>query len=168
MVKLKDLKRIRLMQNIPEHLLKIIADESQLSIFGAGTQLITNKEMANTFYMLVMGEVAVKQELTPDIDVIFANIQSGAAFGTSALIEGQTASYTAICQEPCEVITLSGRRMTELFEKNHELAYYMLRGAATQYKRNMDRRAQMIIKILNENPELRETIDDLETLTLVI
>lgn len=168
MVKLKDLKRINFLKNMPEHLLEIIADEAQLSIFGEGTQLITSREMVNTFYMLVMGEVSVKKSLTPDIDVIFAYIQSGSVFGTSALIQGQTASYTAICQEPCEVITLSGTRMNQLFGENHELAYYMLRGAATQYKRNMDRRSQMIIKVLDEHPELKETIDDIETLTLTI
>jgi CRP/FNR family transcriptional regulator, cyclic AMP receptor protein len=168
MVKIEDLKRINLLKNFPDHLLEIIANEAQLSIFGTDTQLIAAKEPVATFYMLIMGQVAVKRELTPKIDIILDNIQSGSSFGTSALIEGSTASYTAVCQEPCEAITLSGNRMQQLFKENHELAYLMMLGVAKQYKNKMDTRAQMIMKTLNENPELKEDINDIENLTLVI
>ncbi|MBT7261705.1 MAG: cyclic nucleotide-binding domain-containing protein [Desulfobacula sp.] len=168
MVKIEDLKRINLLKNFPDHLLEIIANEAQLSIFGTDTHLIAAKEPVATFYMLIMGQVAVKRELTPKMDIILDNIQSGSSFGTSALIEGSTASYTAVCQEPCEAITLSGTRMQQLFKENHELAYLMMLGVAKQYKRKMDTRAQMIMKTLNENPELKEDINDIENLTLVI
>ncbi|MBU2454002.1 MAG: cyclic nucleotide-binding domain-containing protein, partial [Proteobacteria bacterium] len=157
-----------LLKDVPNHLLEIIANEAQLSIFGIDTQLITVNDKVDTFYMLIMGQVLVKKELTAEIDVILDYIQSGSSFGTSALIKGSKASYTAICQEPCEVITLSGKRMIQLFETNHELAYYMMLGVARQYKRHMDLRAQMIIKTLDENPELKEDINDIENLTLVI
>jgi len=168
MVKIEDLKRINLLRNFPDHLFEIIAKEAQLSIFGADTKLIAVNKPIDTFYMLIMGQVAVKRELTPKIDIILDNIQSGSSFGTSALIKGSTANYIAICQEPCEVITLSGERMQQLFKENHELAYYMMLGVAKQYKRKMDTRAQMIMKTLNENPELKEDINDIENLTLVI
>ncbi|WP_457551754.1 Crp/Fnr family transcriptional regulator [Desulfobacula sp.] len=168
MVKIEDLKRINLFKEFPDHLLDIIAKEAQLSIFGTGTQLISASEPVDKFYMLVMGQVSKKKELTPDIDVILDYIQSGSSFGTAALLQGATASYTAVCQEPCEVITLSGDRMKQLFENNHELAYYMLLGVSKQSKRIMDTRAQMITKTLEEHPELKEEINDIENLTLVI
>ena len=168
MVKIEDLKRINLLKDFPDHLLKIIANEAQLSIFGTDTQLITANEKADKFFMLIMGQVAIKAELTPEIDVILDNIQSGSSFGTSALIKGSTATYTAICQEPSEVITLSGSRMKQLFKENHELAFNMMFGVAKQYKKKMDIRAQMIMKTLDENPELKEDIKDIENLTLVI
>ena len=40
MVKIDDLKRINLLKDFPDHLLEIIANEAQLSIFGTDTQLI--------------------------------------------------------------------------------------------------------------------------------
>lgn len=168
MVKIEDLKRINMLRDFPDRLLELIANEASLSIFGADTQLITVKEKIDTFFMLVMGQVAVKKELTPEIDVIFDYLQSGSSFGTAALLKGATASYTAVCQEPCEVITLSGKRMMQLFELNHELAYYMMLGVARQYKKNRDIRAQMIMKTLEESPEFKEDIHDIEELTLVI
>ncbi len=160
MVKIEDLKRINLLKNVPGHLLEILAKEARLSIFGEGTQLITVNEPIDTFYMLIMGQVAIKKEITPDIDVILDYIQSGSSFDTSAFIRDSTAFYTAVCLEPCEVITLSGERMLELFEKNHELAYYMMLDVSNQYKRYMDKRSQMILKTLQQNPDVEEDIYD--------
>jgi len=168
MVKIEDLKRINMLRDFPGHLLEIIAREANLTIFGTGTRLATNYEKLDTFYMLIMGQVAVKKALTPEIDIIFEYVQSGSSFGSSAFIEGSTSAYTIICQEPCETISLSGKRMIELFKKNHELAYYMMLGIARQYKKNMDTRAKMIMKTLDENPELRDDIHDIENLALVI
>ncbi|OGR22288.1 MAG: Crp/Fnr family transcriptional regulator [Desulfobacterales bacterium RIFOXYA12_FULL_46_15] len=167
MVKIEDLKRINLLRDIPDHLLEIISREAQLNIYGKDTQLMTIHEKVDTFFMLIMGQVAIKKELTPRIDIIFDFIQSGSSFGTSALMEGSISSYTAVCQEPCEAITLSGLRIRELFKDNHELAYYMLQGAARQYKKKMDIRAKMIIKTLDENPELKGAVHDIENLTPV-
>jgi len=168
MVKIEDLKRINLLRDFPDHLFEIIANEAQLSIFGEDTHLITVNEKVDTFYMLIMGQVAIKKELTPQIDVILDNIQSGSSFGTSALIKGSRATYTAVCQESSEAITLSGKRMRQLFKENHELAFHMMFGVAKQYKRHLDMRAQMIMKTLDKNPELKEDIKDIENLTLVI
>ncbi len=168
MVKVEDLKRINMLRDFPEHLLEIIAGEASLTIFGTGAQLATFHKKTDSFYMLIMGQVAVKKALNPEIDIIFDYIQSGSSFGSSAFIEGATSGYTIICQEPCETISLSGERMMELFKENHELAYYMMQGIARQYKKNMDNRAKMIMKTLDENPELRDDIHDIENLALVI
>lgn len=165
MVKIEDLRRIRLFKNSPDHLLEIISKEAQLSVFNTDTQLIKIHEKVDTLYMLIMGQVAVKRELTSEIDVILDYVQSGASFGVSSIVIGSTATYTAICQEPCEVITLSGQRMIELFEQNHELAYYMMSDVSKQYKRYMDIRADMILKTLGEKRIIREKIYDVETLS---
>jgi len=164
MVKIEELKRINILKEIPDHLLGIIANEAQLSIFGTDTQLIAPNEKVDTFHMLLMGQVAIKVELTPEIDVVLDYIQSGSSFGTCALLKDSTSSYVAICQEPCEMITLSGERMQALFEENHELAYHMMSGVAKQYKRRMDFRAQMVMKTLGENSELKEETKDIKSL----
>jgi signal-transduction protein with cAMP-binding, CBS, and nucleotidyltransferase domain len=156
MVKIEDLKRISLFNDVPVHLLEIIAREAQLSIFGTDTRLATINEQLDTFYMLIMGQVAIIKELTPEIDVIIDYVQSGSCFGISSILEGSKSFYTATCQEPCEVITLSGQRMIQLFEENHELAYYMMLDVSKQYKRYMDIRAQMILKTLDKNREYKE------------
>lgn len=165
MVKIEELKRINLFKNSPDHLLEIISREAQLSIFNTDTQLITINESVDTLYMLIMGQVAVIRQLTQDIDVILDYVQSGASFGISSIIQGATATYTAICQEPCEVITLSGQKMIELFEQNHELGYYVMKDVSRQYKRHIDIRANMILKTIGKDRELKDEIYNIKYLS---
>lgn len=165
MVKIEDLKRIEMFKKVPDHLLEIISQEAQLNIYGTNTQLFTKGDTIDTFYLMIMGQVALKVALTDEIDVILDNIQSGRSFGSSALTQGSTAFYTAVCQEPCEVITLYGPRLLELFEANQELAYHVMSGVAGQYKQTMDTRARMIMETLEENPEYRQGILDISKLT---
>ncbi|MCF6247490.1 MAG: Crp/Fnr family transcriptional regulator [Desulfobacula sp.] len=160
MVNIEDLKRINMLKDIPEHLLEIVAKEAQLSIYGADTQLITVNAKVENFYMLIMGQVAIKRNVTPDVDVILEYIQSGHSFGTFALIEGSKAFYSAVCQETCEIITVSGEKMIRLFEKNHELAYYIMMDVSKRYKRFMDKRSQMILKTLVDDSDMKEDIYD--------
>ncbi len=160
MVKIEDLKRINLLKNLPEHLLEIIAREAQVSIFSTGAELITVNKTIENFCMLIMGQVAIKRKITPDIDVILEYIQSGNSFGTSAMIEGSTAFYSAVCQEPCEIITVPGERMIQLFEENHELGYFIMMDVSKRYKRFMDNRAQMILKTHDEDLDMKEDIYD--------
>lgn len=166
MVRIEDLKRINMMKDFPDHVLEKIAAEAHLSIFSTHARLLVINEPVDAFYMLIMGQVAIKNELTPDIDVVLDYIQSGSSFGSSAFMEGATATYTAVCQEPCEAITLSGNRMRKMMGEDRELAFYLLRGVARQYKKKMDTRAHMIIKTLDEHPELKPDILDIHDLTL--
>ncbi|MEH0023030.1 MAG: cyclic nucleotide-binding domain-containing protein [Desulfobacter sp.] len=167
MVKIEDLKRINMFKKMPDDLLEILSREAQLNIYGTGTTLFSVGDAIDTFYLMIMGQVALKVVLTDDIDVILDNLQAGRSFGSSALLADARASYTAVCQEPCEVVTLHGPRMLELFETNKALAYHMMTGVAGQYKRTMDKRARMIMKTLDEHPELKLRMQDLDELTPV-
>ena len=165
MVKIEDLKRIDMFKKVPDHLLDIISQEAQLNIFGTNTQLFTVGDKIDTFYLIVMGQVALKVALSEDIDVILDNLQAGRSFGSSALLEGAVASYTAVCQEPCEVISIYGPRLTELFQTDRELAYHVMTGVAGQYKRTMEERAKMIIRTLEDHPEWKQGVYDISKLT---
>ncbi|MCK5099221.1 MAG: cyclic nucleotide-binding domain-containing protein [Desulfobacteraceae bacterium] len=165
MVKIEDLKKINLLNGLPDELLEIIAPAAQLSIFNTDTILFEPNEDIDTFYMLVMGQVALKVALSDDVHVILDSLQSGASFGVASLVPGTNPSSTAVCQEPCEVITLNSKKMTLLFEENPELGYQVMRRLAIRYKKKMNLRTNMIMKTLELNPELKTKIDDIETLT---
>ncbi len=167
MVKIEDLKKINLLNGLADDLLEIMAPEAQLSIYNTDTVLFDTDEDIDTFYMLVMGQVSLKLALSPDVNVILDTIQSGSSFGVASLVPGTNASSRAVCQEPCEVITLGAERMTRLFEEHNELGYKMMLRLAIHYKNIMDNRTAMIMKTLDKNPELKQKILDLETLTPV-
>ena len=165
MVKIEDLKKINLLNGLPDNLLEIIASEAHVSIYNTDTVLFDTNEDIDTFYMLIMGQVAHKVPLSPDVNIILDTIQSGSTFGIASLVPGTNASSTAVCQEPCEVITLSSKKMTQLFEKHHELGYQVMLRLAQHYKIKLDNRTNMIMKTLDNNPEFKHKIDDIESLT---
>ncbi len=165
MVKIEDLKKIDLLNGLSDNLLELIAPHAHLSIFNTDTQLFETNEDIDIFYMLIMGQVALKVALSDDVDIILDTIQSGSSFGIASLVPGTNASSTAVCQEPCEIITLSARKMTELFNENNDLGYQVMLRLALRYKRIMENRANMIMKTLDNNPEFKHKIADIETLT---
>ncbi len=158
MIKIEDLKRINMLADMPDHLLKIISELAQLNIYGKDTLLFSQGENIDIFYMIVMGQVELKAPLDEDIDVIFDILQAGRSLGSSAMFSDARASYTAICQEPCEIITLNGKELQDLFNDNKEIAYYLMAGVAGQYKRTMDRRIRTILKTLEKHPELQHRV----------
>lgn len=158
MIKIEDLKRINMLAKMPDHLLKIISELAQLNIYGKNTLLFSQGENIDIFYMIVMGQVELKIPLDKDIDLIFDILQAGRSLGSSAMFSDARASYTAICQEPCEIITLDGKKLQNLFNDNKEIAYYFMAGVAGQYKRTMDRRIHTILKTLEKHPELQDRV----------
>ncbi|NWH05385.1 Crp/Fnr family transcriptional regulator [Desulfobacter latus] len=158
MIKIEDLKRINMLADMPDHLLKMISEVAQLNIYGKDTLLFSQGENIDLFYMIVMGQVALKVPLDEDIDVIFDILQAGRSLGSSAMLSDAKASYTAICQEPCEIMTLNGKTLQNLFNDNKEIGYYLMAGVAGQYKRTMDRRLRIILKTLEKHPELQHRI----------
>ncbi|WP_319575010.1 cyclic nucleotide-binding domain-containing protein [uncultured Desulfobacter sp.] len=158
MIKIEDLKRINMLAKMPDHLLKIISELAQLNIYGKDTLLFSQGENIDIFYMIVMGQVELKIPLDKDIDLIFDILQAGRSLGSSAMFSDARASYTAICQEPCEIITLDGEKLQNLFKDNKEIAYYFMAGVAGQYKRTMDRRIHTILKTLQRHPELQDRV----------
>ena len=162
MVKIEDLEQINIFKGVPRNLLGGICQEAHLNIYSEGTQLFSAGDVLDTFYMMVMGQVALQVELSPDVDAILDLLQSGRSFGLSALLKGSACACDAICQEPCEVITLQGSRMLAMFETHPKLGYYVMAGVAGQYKRNLDMRAQMILKTLDLHPGLKQKMQNLE------
>ena len=158
MIKIEELKRINMLANMPDHLLKIISELAQLNIYGKDALLFSQGENIDIFYMIVMGQVELKVPLDKDIDVVFDILQAGRSLGSSAMFSNAKASYTAICQEPCEIITLKGKTLQNLFNDNKEIGYYLMAGVAGQYKRTMDRRLRMILKTLEKHPELQDRV----------
>ncbi len=164
MVKIEDLKRIDILRDMPSHILEIIAKEARVQILGKGTELFHAGHRNETFYMMTMGQVALKLDLTRDIDVTFENLQGGDAFGLLSLVQDAVSSYSAVCQEACEVLVLEAPRMFELFEQNREFAFYMIRGVAKQYQRLMHKRANMTINTIKTNPDLQSGMEEVGVL----
>ena len=165
MIKIQEFKRINLFKDMPNNLLEIIGAEAQISIFSTNKQLFKENDIVDNFYMLLMGQVSMEVELSSKITVRIETIQSGSCFGLSSLVPEAKVFSSAICQEPCEIITLPGKRMLELFQNNNEFGYEIMLRLGKSYKQKMNNRTKMIMTILDENPELKNQAAELKSLT---
>ncbi|HKK91560.1 MAG TPA: cyclic nucleotide-binding domain-containing protein [Desulfobacteraceae bacterium] len=165
MVKTQELEKISLFNDMPEKLLETVADQAQLSIFSQGTVLFKPGEKIEYFYMLLMGQVSMEVELSDGVDVILETAHSGSCFGFSSLVPGARAFASAICQDPCEVITLPGEKMIQRFAEDPELGYQIMLRLARQYKEGMDSRTEMIKKIFDKVPDFKHRAEEMDLLT---
>ncbi|MFW6055660.1 MAG: Crp/Fnr family transcriptional regulator, partial [Thermodesulfobacteriota bacterium] len=108
---------------MPEQHLQKISAEAQLNIFSRGTVLFRKNEPIDYLYMVLMGQVALEIELSPELNVILSTIHPGYSFGVSSLVSGARAGSTATCQEPCELIALPVDRLAVLFREDPGLGY---------------------------------------------
>jgi CRP-like cAMP-binding protein len=118
--------------------------------------------------MVLMGHVTLKIDMSEEFDIILATIKSGYCFGVSSLVYGAKASSTAICQEPCELITLPVDKLTHLFQEDPALGYQFMYRLAIVFQKIMDNRSQMIMKTLDLHPELSNTLENVEYLSPIV
>ena len=75
MVKIQDLKQIFMLEPKPDQLLALIGKEARLSIFSTGTRLFKTGEAVDTFYMVIMGQVALTVALHPEMKASIHDIE---------------------------------------------------------------------------------------------
>ena len=167
MVRVEDLERILFMKDMPPEMLAKVASEAQLNIYSAGTVLFRINDKVDYFYMVLMGQVALQVELLPELTVILTSVNSGYAFGVSSLVSGARAASTAVCQEPCELITLPVDTLTRMFEKDSRLGFEFMYRLARLFQQIMANRTRMIMRALDQHPEAMERLGDLEHLAPV-
>lgn len=167
MVRIEDLRRIHLLKDMPSDLLEKIAAKAQLNIFSTDTILFRKNQTIENFYMVLMGEVALEVELSRTLNVILATIHPGYSFGVSSLVSGAKASSTAICKEPCELVTLPVDGISNLFQEDPNLGYQFMLRLARIFQKIMANRTQMIMKTLDQYPGFLEDFGDLEHLAPV-
>ncbi|MCF8106114.1 MAG: cyclic nucleotide-binding domain-containing protein [Desulfohalobiaceae bacterium] len=153
---------------MPAQHLQKISSKAQLNIFSRGTVLFRKNEPIDYLYMVLMGQVALEIELSPELNVILSTIHPGYSFGVSSLVSGARAGSTAICQEPCELITLPVDRLAVLFQEDPDLGYQFMLRLARIFQKIMVNRTQMIMKTLDQHPEFQEDLGDLRHLAPVL
>ena len=168
MVRVEDLEKIYLMKDMPRDLLLKVASEAQLNIYSAGTVLFRINESIESFYMVLMGQVALQVELMPELTVILTSVNSGYAFGVSSLVSGARASSTAVCKETSELISLPVDQLTMMFEEDKRLGFEFMHRLAKLFQQIMANRTGMIMRALDKHPEAMERMGDLEHLAPVL
>jgi CRP-like cAMP-binding protein len=164
MISTHELRKMNLLKDMPEGMLSEIAEVAQVQIFSADSVLFRQNERLEHFYMVLSGQVSLSMELVPDVTIILGTIRPGYSCGISTFIPGALSSATAACDETCELICLSGERMSALFEQDWDLAFHFTFRLVRMFKSIMDHRSEIFKKFVQNHPELQSSYSDLEHL----
>lgn len=135
MVSVEVLKGFHLFEGLDENELGQIVDlcnersyEEGSIIFTAG--ILGPASPAAEIYLLENGEVDIQVELVVyDLEarITVYTVRKGETFAWSALVPPHKLTASARCREKSEVITINGKQLMDVLEKNSHMGYVVMR-----------------------------------------
>jgi len=106
--------------------------------FKAGTYILKEGDVANTFYLIREGKVALELFAPQRKPIIVATIGIGEILGWSWLLEPYRWKFNARAIDDVRAIALDGRCLRNKCEENHDLGYEVLKRFAGIMEQRLD------------------------------
>ncbi|MDZ7760385.1 MAG: Crp/Fnr family transcriptional regulator [Desulfovermiculus sp.] len=159
MVDKHELRRITLIEDMPDAFLEILGSTGQLTIFSEGTLLFTEGQPLDQCYMILTGTIFLEVQPVSDVIITLESLKSGACFGLSSLIPGSKSQSNAVCAETCELACFSAHKLYELMGTHQGFGFDFLARIVRTFRDRMEHRTQLFIRALQNHPELQHLFD---------
>ncbi len=126
MVTAKDLKQIFLFKDVPEAVLKLVAEAAEEVTFSPGEPITAEAQPAKALYLVRNGSVRATREGIAQ-PVTFG---SGQSFGQMSLLDGGPSGMTAVAVERVDAIALRPARLAEKLAGNPQAGFELFRAVA--------------------------------------
>ncbi|RYD79286.1 MAG: cyclic nucleotide-binding domain-containing protein, partial [Verrucomicrobiaceae bacterium] len=103
--------------------LETVARGAELLQSPAGTELFRQGDAGETFYVVISGEVAMKDASRQTV----ATVKQGGFFGELALLTGEPRNATAVTATPCELAAVGREDFRGVMMANPAVALEMSR-----------------------------------------
>jgi CRP/FNR family transcriptional regulator len=130
MVKAANLKNLNLFSGLNESELAKIATISHLHTFEANSYVFTASKPATDLYFLISPNDAIQIEMQlheNKPNIIIHTLTKGEAFGWASLVPPHKRIAAARCVVNAELITIPGKSLLEILEKNNHIGYVLMR-----------------------------------------
>jgi CRP/FNR family transcriptional regulator, cyclic AMP receptor protein len=154
MVSLDLLKKIQFLQDLPDDILEKISPLARVETVDPDTILVRQNQEQHLVYMLVAGKICLNTRSDAGRILTLDEITPGRSVGVSALLGSAFATFTAVCTEPCEVITLSGDQMRKLFASDYTTGYAVMTRVAHLFKDRMNKHTRQFLHSLYIHPAM--------------
>ena len=129
------LKRTQLFSLLSEEEIQQITATCREESYGAGTVICQQGERSSSLHVLLSGSVFVERRLElgkgKQARVTIDTLRRGAVFGWSSILEPYVYSASAVCREPCRVISIEGSTLREWLEKHPAGGCQLVKGLAS-------------------------------------
>ena len=154
MVSLDLLKKIQFLRDLPDDILEKISPLARLETFDPDTILVRQNQEQHLVYMLTAGRICLNTRSDTGTILTLDEITPGRSFGVSALLGNAAATFTAVCTEPCEAITLYGEQMQQLFASDYTAGYAVMGRVAQLFKDRMNKHTRQFLHSLSIHPAI--------------
>ena len=158
MVSLADLRKIYILDSLTDEMLEKMQSVCQLHLFGERDVIFREGQKAENFYMLLKGKLLLEVEVSETIMISLGAIKSGYSFGWSALLSGASHTSYAICSEPCEVLSIPGRKLQGLLNEDYTMGYKIMESVSKILKNRLERRTSQFLKVMSKHPDLQKLL----------
>ena len=158
MVILKDLKKIYLIDSLPDKTVKEMLSAVELKKYKEKEVVFNEGDKAERFYMLKRGKVLLEVELSKNVIISLGSIKAGFSFGWSALIPGSTHASSAVCTEPCDVLSIPGEKLIASLNKESKAGRVFMEEAFKVQKRRLERRTGQFLKVISKHPDMKKLV----------
>lgn len=154
MVEKDILEKIVFLKDLPEPVLEKIGKLALLETFDEEGILFRQNQEQTLLYMLVSGKVFLNCRSTFGKSLTLDEVFPGRTFGVSALMGETSSTFTAVCVEPCKIITLSGKEMRELFENDFKIGHTLMLKVVNIFRSRMKMHTRQFLHSLAAHPEI--------------
>jgi len=154
MVEKDILEKIVFLKDLPEPVLEKIGNIAHLETFDEEGILFRQNQEQILVYMLVSGKVFLNCRSALGKSLTLDEVLPGRTFGVSALMGETSSTFTAVCVEPCEIITLSGEKMLELFENDFKTGHSLMLKVVGIFRSRMKMHTRQFLHSLASHPEV--------------
>ncbi|MCP3873947.1 MAG: cyclic nucleotide-binding domain-containing protein [Desulfobacteraceae bacterium] len=156
MVEKDILKKINFFKDLPDNILEKVGAIAQLETFDEESILFRQNQQQTLLYMLVSGKVFLNSRSVSGESLTLDEVSSGRSFGISALMGESSSTFTAICAETSEIVTISGKQMRQLFEEDFKIGHTLMTKVVEIFKSRIEMHTQQFLLSLTTHPEINQ------------
>lgn len=159
MVSIEDLKKIYLLQNISNEMLERILPLARSKSYNERDVVCKEGQTADTFFMLKQGKILMEIEVSETVTISLGSVKPGYSFGWSALIPGSSYTRSAVCSEPCEVLSVHGNSFLGLLHQDHTMGFIFMESVVKILKNRLARRTGQFLKVMSKHPDIEKFLE---------
>ena len=158
MIQTGQLKKILFLEDLSDEILTKIGSIAQIETHEEETELFKQHQNLSSCYMLLSGKIFLNCRSPIGASLTLDEVTPGHSFGLSAIMEDVESSYSAICAEKSEVITIRNDKLLKLFAKNHELGYLIMLRVVQFFQSRMNKHTQQFLQSIASHPEIKKNL----------
>ncbi len=161
--KLTELRKIQFFSEMSDKDLRMVCRFATSKSHSKGQLIIREDTVADTFYIIQRGEVAITKRFEDGEEMVLAIHKEGDFFGEMALLDEGPRSASAVALKATTLLEISRKEFTILLKKAPLLAYAMMRELSMRLRGTG---ALLINQLQRKNKELAQAY--LDTVNAVV